>query len=132
MLKRVICAERLRIPPACGFSWLDRRFMHEFSPKLTREAVYLYLFLTAVSDKSGLSYYRDASIGSRTGMSPSDIATARIQLLHHDLIAYQPPLYQVLALPKMKMKPVVPDSPAMSLGELLGALAASRERGIKP
>ncbi len=129
MLKRVLCPVRLRIPPACGFSWLDRRFIHEFSPKLNRDAVYLYLFLTAVSDKSGLSYYRDASIGNRTGMSQMAISTARTELLHHDLIAYQPPLVQVLALPRAKENQVAAAGPAMSLGELMGALASRREMG---
>ena len=55
--KRILIADRVRRPPDDGFSWIDRRFLREFAVRLSGDAVFLYLFLTAVSDKHGLSYY---------------------------------------------------------------------------
>ncbi len=131
-MKTVIRTDRLRIPPDGGFSWLDRRFMHEFAPRLNRNGVYLYLFLTAVSDRSGLSYYRDSTIHNRTGMAPGEIASARTELLHHDLIAYRAPLYQVLSLPASREQQSAEPGATMSLGELMTSLAARRREGVCP
>jgi hypothetical protein len=46
--KHVLVPQRLRRPPATGWSWLDRRFLREHGDYLSREAVLLYLFLAAV------------------------------------------------------------------------------------
>jgi hypothetical protein len=56
------------------------------------------LFLVTVGDVQGLSYYSDAAIGRRLRMDPLELTAARQQLVQADLIAYQKPLYQVLAL----------------------------------
>ena len=58
--KRVLVSDRVRHPPRDGFSWVDRRFLCEFAAKLSGNAVFLYFFLSAVSDKHGLSYYADS------------------------------------------------------------------------
>ncbi len=52
-------------PPATGWSWLDRRFLREHGDYLSREAVLLYLFLAAVADRHGLSFYSDHTLSSR-------------------------------------------------------------------
>ncbi len=97
--KRILIADRVRRPPREGFSWIDRRFLGEFAAKLTGEAILLYFFLSAVSDKDGLSFYSDSSIAVRLRMREEHVVAAREDLLTHDLVAYQPPLTQVLSLP---------------------------------
>lgn len=98
--KRLIAPDRVRRPPREGFSWIDNRFLREFSPRLTGDAILLYFFFVAVSDKHGLSYYSDASIAVRLRMSEQTVVSARDELVTFDLVAYQAPLVQVLALPK--------------------------------
>ncbi|MEO2047045.1 MAG: hypothetical protein ABGX16_10775 [Pirellulales bacterium] len=53
--KRILVPDRVRHPPSDGFSWVDRRFLRDFAAKLSGNAIFLYLFLSAVSDKHGLS-----------------------------------------------------------------------------
>jgi hypothetical protein len=67
--KRILVPQRLRRPPATGWSWLDRRFLHEHGDYLSREAMLLYLFLTAVADRHGLSFYSDHKLTSRLRLS---------------------------------------------------------------
>jgi hypothetical protein len=97
--KRILVADRVRRPPADGFSWIDRRFLHEFASRLTHDAIVLYFFLAAVSDKHGLSYWKDATVAVRLRMREEAVLSARDELLHQDLVAYHPPLTQVLSLP---------------------------------
>ncbi len=77
---------------------MDRRFLSEHAPRLERDAILLYFFLAAVSDKYGLSYYSDPAISERLRMSEGAVAKARSELEARDLIAYRAPLYQVLSL----------------------------------
>ena len=123
--KRILVAGRLRCPPREGFSWIDRRFMHDVAPCLGRDAVFLYLFLSTVSDKWGLSYYKDETIADRTGIGMVHLPRAREELLHRDLIAYEPPLYQVLSLPERRTD----SGPPIPLGRLLSRLAAAHREG---
>ncbi|MCA9125646.1 MAG: hypothetical protein KDB22_01130 [Planctomycetales bacterium] len=97
--KRILVADRVRQPPADGFSWIDRRFLHEFAGRLTHDAIVLYFFLAAVSDKHGLSYWKDATVAVRLRMPEEAVVAARDELLQQDLVAYHPPLTQVLSLP---------------------------------
>lgn len=97
--KRILVADRVRQPPASGFSWIDRRFLNEFAVRLSHDAIALYFFLAAVSDKHGLSYWRDATVAVRLRMSEQAVVAARDELLTHDLVACQTPLTQVLTLP---------------------------------
>ena len=102
--KRILIADRVRRPPREGFSWIDRRFLREFASKLTGDAILLYFFLSAVSDKNGLSFYSDSSIAVRLRMREAHVVAARDDLLTHDLVAYQPPLTQVLSLPDARLQ----------------------------
>ena len=101
--KRVLVAHRVRRPPAEGFSWIDRRFLRDYAERLTGDAVVLYFFLAAVSVKHGLSFYSDASMAARLRMREASIVAAREELLVQDLVAYQPPLTQVLSLPPARV-----------------------------
>lgn len=102
--KRVLIADRVRRPPADGFSRVDRRFLREFAARLSGDAVLLYFFLAAVSDKQGLSFYADSTIAVRLRMSEGIMARAREELIDLDLIAYQAPLTQVLSLPVSRVQ----------------------------
>jgi hypothetical protein len=97
--KRILVAERLRRPPATGWSWVDRRFLREHGDYLSREAILLYLFFAAVADRHGLSFYSDSTLSSRLRLPQPALEKAREELLERDLIAHQLPLVQVLSLP---------------------------------
>ena len=116
--KRLLVADRVRQVPRDGFSWIDRRFVREYAERLTGDAIALYFFLAAVSDKQGLSFYSDATIAARLRMREPAIVAAREELLDHDLVAYQHPLTQVLSLPPAR----VSRSGLHGLGELVRSL----------
>jgi hypothetical protein len=102
--KRLLVPDRVRRPPREGFSWIDRRFLQEYAARLSGDAVFLYLFLAAVSDQHGLSFYRDTTIAVRLRISEPAVVQAREELLTYDLLAYQPPLTQVLSLPRTRLE----------------------------
>ncbi len=97
--KQVLAPDRVRRPPREGWSWIDRRFLREHAPRLSHEAIFLYLFLAAVSDQKGLSFYSDASIAIRLRIGEQAVVRARDELVREDLVAYRTPLTQVLSLP---------------------------------
>ena len=97
--KSILVPPRLRRPPATGWSWIDRRFLHEHGDYLSREAVLLYLFLAVVADKHGLSFYSDNTLSCRLRLALPALEKARQELLERDLIAYELPLVQVLSVP---------------------------------
>lgn len=99
--KRALLPERLRTVPA-HFSWLDHRLVREhFIERAEVDAWALYLFLVTVADAHGLSYYGEATLGRRLRLDRSRLARARAALVELDLLAYEPPLYQILSLPEV-------------------------------
>lgn len=102
--KHILVADRVRRPPREGFSWIDRRFLRDFASRLSGDAVVLYFFLAAVSDKHGLSFYGDATIAVRLRMREEVVVAARDELVAYDLVAYQAPLTQVLSLPQPRVE----------------------------
>lgn len=91
--------QRLRQVPA-QFSWVDQALVRgHFIDRCEARAAALYLFLVTVADAQGLGYYGEATLGARLHLSPEALVAARAQLIDIELIAYQAPLYQVLALP---------------------------------
>ena len=94
--KRLLRAQR-QIPKQ--FSWVDHRLVRErrLEP-CSAEAWALYLFLVTVADAKGLSYYSDASLTARLPLDRHRLGQARDELTGADLIAFEPPLYQVLSL----------------------------------
>ena len=98
MHKRPISLPKLRTVPR-QFSWVDQRLVRErYIDQLSHEACTLYLFLVTVADAQGLSYYADASLCHRLSMTRTELHQARQALIQRGLVAYQHPLYQVLAL----------------------------------
>jgi hypothetical protein len=97
--KQILVPDRVRRPPMDGWSWIDRRFLREHAPRLSHEAIVLYFFLAAVSDKDGLSFYGEASTAVRLRMDETTVVHARDELVAADLVAYRAPLVQVLSLP---------------------------------
>jgi hypothetical protein len=97
-VKRVLRADRLRRIPA-QFSWIDQKLVREgYVGRCNVQALALYLMLVTVADSQGLSYYGDGSIGRLLSMPPAQLEQARADLIRLGLIAYEPPLYQVLSL----------------------------------
>ena len=98
MDKRPICFSKLRKVPK-QFSWLDQRLVRErYIDQLSHAACALYLFLVTVADAQGLSYYADPSLCQRLSLTGTALHQARQALITQDLVAYQRPLSQVLAL----------------------------------
>lgn len=96
--KRVLCAERLRRVPA-QFSWVDQRLVRQrYLHQCDHATLALYLVLVTVADAEGLSYYSDESLERMLCMDHATLSQARTQLCQRGLVAYQNPLYQVLAL----------------------------------
>jgi hypothetical protein len=98
--KRILVPGRLRQMPKTGWSWIDGCFLHEHMDHLSRDAVLLYFFLSAVADVNGLSFYGDGTLAARLRMPLPSLFQARDELLAYDLIAHEPPLTQVLSLPE--------------------------------
>ena len=97
--KRILLPERVRKIEG-SFSWIDHRFITGgFLRDLSTLEILLYLFLVAVSDRNGLSFYHDDRIASLLKIDLAALGQAREGLLRRSLVAYQPPLYQVLSLP---------------------------------
>ena len=118
VIKRVLCREHLRRVPE-QFSWLDHRLVRDrHLARCSAEALALYLFLVTVCDGEGLSYYSDRALMESLPLDSAALARARQQLLAARLIAYQKPLYQVLALDPPRA--VCPGGgPTLSLGQIL-------------
>jgi hypothetical protein len=120
MQKKILRPERLRQVPA-QFSWIDQRLVRENFLRHGEPAAWaLYLVLITVADAQGLSYYSEATLSRLLKLDLVHLAQARQQLVGADLLAYQKPLYQVLALPPA---PVAPSSPragqSLSAGDIL-------------
>jgi hypothetical protein len=120
--KHILVLDRVRRPPADGWSWIDRRFLREHAPRLSHEAILLYFFLAAVSDKDGLSFYGDATIALRLRMAEAVVVRARDELVAADLVAYRAPLAQVLSLPAATIQRR--DGGLAQFGEILRSLAS--------
>ena len=143
VIKRVLRPERLRQVPE-QFSWIDHALVQRhLIDRCEARAAALYLFLVTVADAQGLSYYASTSLMQRLHLSAEELGTARQQLIGLELIAFQAPLYQVLALSAPRAPaaaratpPAATSSPPpprdstgpVSVAQLLGQLQ-SRRRG---
>ena len=98
IVKVHVCRERVRqIPP--GFSWVDHRLVRDhYVEKCSSRALALYLFLVTVSDAQGLSWWSERSLAARLDMAVDRVREARTELEAADLVAYEHPVWQVLAL----------------------------------
>ncbi len=100
MIEKVpVAPNRVRTTPA-GFGWVDHRFVREGHIRnCTTDGLALYLVLATVADQQGVSFYGDALLCAMLGWSRPRLEAARSNLLHADLLAWEPPLYQILELP---------------------------------
>ena len=123
--KYVLCPERVRQIPA-QFSWVDHRLVRErYIERCDPPAAALYLFLLTVADGQGLSYYSDAALVRSLSLSAPRLSQAREDLIRAGLIAYQRPLYQVLALDtpwRNEARKLSADEIGARIGQLRAAL----------
>lgn len=118
VVKRVLCPARVRKIPK-QFSWVDQQLIQEhYIERCDASALALYLFLLTAADAQGLSFYSDPTLVKRLSMHPTRLAKAREDLRQAGLIAYEKPLYQVLALD--------PPRPVTNTEERRGQLRALR------
>ena len=111
-LKRVLQPQRVRRVPS-QFSWIDQRLVRGgFIERCDPPAAALYLFLVTVGDAQGLSYYGEAALCRHLQLTAAQLCSARERLIGADLIAFQAPLYQVLALPASTASVNTPTAPA--------------------
>jgi len=97
--KRVLNPQRVRRING-GFTFIPHRFVTDgFLASLSANELLLYLFLVAVSDRNGLSFYSSDSICSLLHMPYDHYNKARDCLIEKDLIAFDGTLFQVLELP---------------------------------
>jgi hypothetical protein len=127
VIKRVLCPQKLRRVPQ-QFSWIDHRLVRDrHIGRCSPYGLALYLFLVTVADGHGLSYYSDQTISRLLPLDVAALAGARQELIAAGLIAYQRPLYQVLALDAP-----TPGSPRsgvgrpLSLGDILRGMERAR------
>ena len=125
--KKILRPDRLRQVPA-QFSWVDQRLVREnFLRHADPAAWALYLVLITVADAQGLSYYSESTLSRLLRMDPLPLARGRQQLVEADLLAYQKPLYQVLALPIAQVT-APPSGPRagqpLSVGDILRRVCA--------
>lgn len=84
---------------ASGFGWVDHRVVREhYVERCSHGALALYLFLVTVSDSEGVSWWSEHSLAARLGMDADRLRQARAELEAADLVAYEPPVWQVLQL----------------------------------
>lgn len=69
-----------------------------YLPRAPAPAWGLYLVLVTVGDEHGLSYYADRTLARLLSLAEPDLIAARRHLCAAGVIAYEPPLYQVLGL----------------------------------
>ena len=99
MRPEIIIKTRIRRIPK-SFSWIDHRFINDdFMESLTRGAILLYFFLTAVGNRNGLSFYGEEKLSKLLKMGLTELLSSRCELVDKDLVAYRAPVYQVLSLP---------------------------------
>ena len=87
---------RVRTLPA-HFAWLDPR-LRDRRGDVSLEAIALLVFLHLAADRTGCSFWADATIAKKLGLRAGDVGQARDQLVAKRVVAYRYPLYQLLPL----------------------------------
>jgi hypothetical protein len=99
IIKEPICRDRIRRING-GFGWVDHRLVRDhYVDDCSPVSLALYLFLIAVSDADGVSYWGDKALAGRLRIGLVELKTARAELEAAALIAYDRPVCQVLQLP---------------------------------
>jgi hypothetical protein len=126
--KRILDPGRVRTPPGDGFSWVDRRFVRDHAPGLSSEAILLYFFLCAVSDRHGLSFWSDTATAQRLRVSGEAIRRARQELAAGGLVACEATLCQILSLPIPDDSGLPRGGDPLTIGGILTEVAARSRR----
>ena len=79
------------------FAWIDHRLRDRLRA-LSLEEIALLVFLHLAADKSGLSFWSDATIARKLPLDEGDVLQARRRLVAQGLVVYRYPLYQLLPL----------------------------------
>jgi hypothetical protein len=87
---------RVRTLPA-HFAWIDHRLRDRLRD-LSLEDIALLLFLHLAADRTGCSFWADATIAKKLGLREGEVIQARSRLVAKGLVAYRSPLFQVLPL----------------------------------
>ena len=107
--KRLLDPNRVRKIQG-SFSWIDHRLITGgFLADLSTMEILLYLFLVAVCDRNGISFYHQDKIASLLKIDLASLGKARESLIHRSLLAYELPLYQILSLPARPVAPLPPE-----------------------
>ena len=100
----IVPQRRRQVPPQ--FSWVDHRLVRDGHVQgRSAPALALYLFLVAVADADGLSWYSEAALCRQLSCDATELQGARTELQQAGLVAYRKPLYQVLDLAPVTMQP---------------------------
>jgi len=96
--------------------------------RCSAQALALYLFLVTVGDAEGLSYYSDRLLAGWVSLDEASLARSRRELLEAKLVAYERPLYQVLALDPqaVHMPERTPQAAPLPLGQILATMMEKR------
>jgi len=79
------------------FAWIDHR-LRERLRDLSLEEIALLFFLHLAADRTGCSFWADATIAKKLGLREGDVSQARYRLVAKGLVVYRYPLYQLLPL----------------------------------
>jgi len=79
------------------FAWVDHRLRDRLRD-LSLEEIALLLFLHLAADRTGCSFWADATIAKKLGLREGDVLQARFRLVAKGLVTYRYPLYQLLPL----------------------------------
>lgn len=81
----IVPQRRRRVPPQ--FSWVDHRLIRDGHVQgRSALALALYLFLVAVADTDGLSWYSEAALCRQLSCSATELEGARTELQQAGLI----------------------------------------------
>jgi len=102
IVKEVICRDRIRSIRG-GFGWVDHRFIRDhYIQRCSPTSLAVYLFLIAVSDADGISYWGESAMCDRLRIGKAELKHARSELEAAGLVAYEKPIWQVLQLPAVR------------------------------
>ena len=120
----IVPQRRRRVPPQ--FSWVDHRLVRDGHVQgRSAPALALYLFLIAVADADGLSWYSEEALCRQLSCEAAQLQSARAELQQAELIAYRKPIYQVLDLaPGLVCAPPAPrrGGEAVAVGDILKSI----------
>lgn len=99
IIKEPICRDRIRRITG-GFGWVDHRLVRDrYVDECSFPSLALYLFLIAVADADGVSYWGEKALSERLHAGIAELRHARTELEAAGLVAYDKPVWQVLQLP---------------------------------